>query len=179
MLENVTIFLVIGCCVFTHSWWDNRYLSRLTWWHVADRMTDSAYFSSGEWRTLVAPTISRNDQTTAVLRYTAQRSVITYILLFSKNILGHICTLQLGVATSSHESRSIITETWKRLAQTVTPGYSGHWPRDSGRGVSISIIWSSGPHNPLNRKYHSLSLSLSLSPVNSLSLTSLMSSPSP
>ena len=61
----------------------------------------------------------------------------------------------------------------------VTPGYSGHWPGDSGRGVSISIIWSSGPHNHLNRKYHSLSLSLPLSPVTSLSLTSLTNSPSP
>ena len=45
----------------------------------------------------------------------------------------------------------------------VTPGYSGHWPGDSGRGVSISIIWSSGPHNHLNRKYHSLSLTPTLS----------------
>jgi hypothetical protein len=43
-------------------------------------------------------------------------------------------------------------------APTVTPGYSGHWPGYSGRGVSISIMWSSGPHNRLNRKYHSLSL---------------------
>ena len=50
----------------------------------------------------------------------------------------------------------------------------------SGRGFSTSIIWSSGPHNHLNRKYHTLSLpSLSLSPVTSLSLTSLTSSPSP
>ena len=50
----------------------------------------------------------------------------------------------------------------------VTPGYSGHWPGYSGRGVSISIIWSSGPHNHLNRKYlslpHSHSLPLPLSP---------------
>ena len=45
----------------------------------------------------------------------------------------------------------------------VTPGYSGQWPGDSGREVSISIIWSSGPHNHLNRKYHSLSLTPTLS----------------
>ena len=56
-------------------------------------MTDSEYFSSGEWRTLVAPTISRNDQTTAVLRYTAQRSIITSFFSYKK-IVGHICTLQ-------------------------------------------------------------------------------------
>ena len=61
----------------------------------------------------------------------------------------------------------------------VTPGYSGHWPGYSGCGVSISIIWTSGPHNQLNGNYHSLSPSLSLSPVTSHSLTSLTSSPSP
>ena len=61
----------------------------------------------------------------------------------------------------------------------VTPGYSGHWPGYSGCGVSISIIWTSGPHNQLNGNYHSLSPSLSLSPVTSLPLTSLTSSPSP
>ena len=61
----------------------------------------------------------------------------------------------------------------------VTPGYSGHWPGYSGCGVSISIIWTSGPHNQLNGNYHSLSPSLSLPPVTSLPLTSLTSSPSP
>ena len=40
----------------------------------------------------------------------------------------------------------------------------------------IFVIWA---HNHLNRKHYSLSPSLSLSPVTSLSLTSLTSSPSP
>ena len=64
-------------------------------------------------------------------------------------------------------------------AGVVTPGYSGHWPGYSGRGVSISIIRSSGPHNHLNRKYHTLSLPHSHSLPLPLSLISLTSSPSP
>ncbi|XP_039833863.1 uncharacterized protein LOC120694718 [Panicum virgatum] len=43
----------------------------------------------------------------------------------------------------------------------------------------VHIIFVHGAHNHLNRKHNSLSPSLSLSPVTSLSLTSLTSSPSP
>ena len=65
----------------------------------------------------------------------------------------------------------------------VTPGYSGHWPGYSGHGVSIFLIWSSGPHNHLNRKSLSPSpsqLTLPLPHEHSLPLThSLMSPLSP
>ena len=54
----------------------------------------------------------------------------------------------------------------------VTPGYSGHWPGYSGHGVSIFLIWSSGPHNHLNKKI-SLSLSLTLTLSRYLSLPHL------
>jgi len=82
---------------------------------------------------------------------------------------------------------------FKLPSSIVTPGYSGYWPGYSGHRVSIFLIWSSGPHNHLNRKSLSpspsqltlplpsraLSPSHSLPHEPSLSLTSTPSSLSP